>query len=51
MATATSVSSTSSRTASKGQDADDNYAFQSAANVGADLMGGDNLPGDPSEAS
>ena len=52
MATATSTSTTSSpASASSGQGADDNYAFQSAADGGADPQGGDNLPGDPPAAS
>ena len=51
MATATSSSSSSSPAASSGQGADDNYAFQSAADGGADPQGGDNLPGDPPAAA
>jgi hypothetical protein len=52
MATATSASSpTSPSAATGGQGADDNYAFQSAADGSADPQGGDNLPGDPPAAA
>jgi hypothetical protein len=51
MATATSASTSSTTAASSGQGADDNYAFQSAADGGADPQGGDKLPGDPPAAT
>ncbi|MEI7952916.1 MAG: hypothetical protein WCH37_09595, partial [Synechococcaceae cyanobacterium ELA182] len=51
MATATSASTSSTTAASSGQGADDNYAFQSVADGGADPQGGDNLPGDPPAAA
>jgi len=44
MATASSASATSSPAPSSGQGSDDNYAFQSGADGGADPQGGDNLP-------
>jgi len=44
MATATPASFTSSPAPSSGQGSDDNYAFQSGADGGADPQGGDNLP-------
>ena len=47
MATSTASSPSSPVTATSGQGSDDNYAFQSAADGGADPQGGDNLPGDP----
>jgi hypothetical protein len=50
MATST-ASSTSSPAAASSHGADDNYAFQSAADGGADPQGGDNLPGDAPAAA
>jgi hypothetical protein len=47
MATSTASSTSSPAAATGGQGADDNYAFQSGADGGADPQGGDNLPGDP----
>jgi hypothetical protein len=46
MATATASSTSSPVSATSGQGSDDNYAFEAAADGGADLQGGDNLPGD-----
>jgi hypothetical protein len=43
----TTASSTSSTAAASGQGSDDNYAFQSTADGGADPQGGDNPTGDP----
>ena len=51
MATSTASSPSSPSTATGGQGADDNDAFQSAADGGADPQGGDNLPGDPPAAA
>ena len=47
MATATSASTSSTAAASSGQGADDNFAFQSTADGGADPQGSDNPTGDP----
>jgi hypothetical protein len=47
MATTTASSPSSPVAASSGQGADDTYAFQSAADGGADPLSGDKLPGDP----
>ena len=51
MATSTASSPSSPSTATGGQGADDNYAFQSAADGGADPQCSDNLPGDPPAAA
>jgi len=51
MATSTASSTSSPAAATSGQGADDNYAFQSAADGGADPQGGDHLPGDPPAAA
>lgn len=51
MATSTASSPFSPSAATGGQGADDNDAFQSAADGGADPQGGDNLPGDPPAAT
>ncbi|MCX5947691.1 MAG: hypothetical protein NTY67_05765 [Cyanobacteria bacterium] len=50
MATATASSTSSPVSATSGQGSDDNYAFEAAADGGADPQGGDNLPGDPLKA-
>jgi hypothetical protein len=51
MATSTASSPSSPSAATGGQGADDNYAFQSAADGSADPQCGDNLPGDPPAAA